>query len=73
MGWLTGFLAFIGGSERKDFFLEKKKQKTFARLDPRWSDRRGAKVQKFFGSFFQKRTTLLSRVWPTSFPINQGE
>ena len=39
---------------KKDFFFEKKKQKTFenqARLSAS-----GAKSQKFFGSFFQKRT-----------------
>jgi hypothetical protein len=41
-----------GGAGRKAFFSEEKKQKTFiyeARL----------KSQKFFGSFFQKRTSFL--------------
>jgi hypothetical protein len=36
---------------RKAFFFEKKKQKTFASL-------RARRDQKFFGSFFQKRTLL---------------
>jgi hypothetical protein len=31
-------------SERKDFFFEKKKQKTFVRLEPRWTDLRGSQV-----------------------------
>jgi len=38
------------------FFFEKKNQKTFARLEPRRSDWRGFKDQKFFASFFQKRS-----------------
>jgi hypothetical protein len=50
---------------KSNFFFEKKKQKTFIRygqhqctlcgLEP------GGKEQKFFGSFFQKRTLLLKR------------
>jgi hypothetical protein len=45
---------------RKYFFFEKKKQKTFVR-----SVKRPArpKRQKFFGSFFQKRTASLLRQW----------
>jgi hypothetical protein len=48
-----------GGSEKyeKQFFFEKKNQKTF---DP-WSRcrrHRAPKVKKFFGSFFQKRTAF---------------
>jgi hypothetical protein len=49
MWWLQG---------RKAFFFEKKKQKTFAHRRTRsisnWAT--DAKEQKFFGSFFQKRT-----------------
>jgi hypothetical protein len=44
---------------RKAFFFEKKKQKTFARLS-RTFPAANAKWQKFFGSFFQKRTAFLS-------------
>jgi hypothetical protein len=43
-------------SPRRFFFFEKKKQKTFAplsRVRPRGPRQR---KQKFFGSFFQKRT-----------------
>jgi hypothetical protein len=43
----------------KVFFFEKKKQKTFGRCRGRVISAR-AKKQKFFGSFFQKRTFLLS-------------
>jgi hypothetical protein len=58
MGWVK----FVSG-KRKVFFFEKKKQKTFA-LTPlslgRFIAGTGAetKGQKFFGSFFQKRTYL---------------
>ncbi len=45
-------------NERKNFFFEKKKQKTFDRW-VRASRNARARVQKFFGSFFQKRTSLL--------------
>jgi len=45
---------------RKMFFFEKKNQKTFIRSGTRGSNRVGspgrAQEQKFFGSFFQKRT-----------------
>jgi hypothetical protein len=45
-------------AQRKNFFFEKKKQKTFTN----WSRARprGAATydQKFFGSFFQKRTAF---------------
>jgi hypothetical protein len=48
--------------ERKDFFFEKKKQKTFIPYVPRRASTRAFGVtgpeQKFFGSFFQKRTFL---------------
>jgi len=40
----------------KDFFFEKKKQKTFARFSSPAGSRGEANRQKFFGSFFQKRT-----------------
>jgi hypothetical protein len=43
---------------RKHFFFEKKKQKTFVTL-ARSYGQLGAKNQKFFGSFFQKRTFFL--------------
>jgi hypothetical protein len=46
--------------ERKLFFFEKKNQKTFATLVRSLIQRpvtdSGRKWQKFFGSFFQKRT-----------------
>jgi len=46
---------------KKVFFFEKKNQKTFVCLVPRKSTQFvTAKEQKFFGSFFQKRTLLLS-------------
>jgi hypothetical protein len=52
----------VGFEGRKVFFFEKKKQKTFARghpwPKPQWATY--AKEQKFFGSFFQKRTTSFS-------------
>jgi hypothetical protein len=45
---------------RKYFFFEKKKQKTFARCTLRWGKSgkfaAARSSQKFFGSFFQKRT-----------------
>ena len=45
------------------FFFEKKNQKTFAtlvrNLAPAPGSDTGRKAQKFFGSFFQKRTSLL--------------
>jgi len=40
------------------FFFEKKNQKTFIRLETRRSDRRGSNRQKFFASFFQKRSAF---------------
>jgi hypothetical protein len=42
---------------RKDFFFEKKKQKTFVRCRGPVTSAR-LKKKKFFGSFFQKRTFL---------------
>jgi hypothetical protein len=44
----------FGGS--KDFFFEKKKQKTFDCLASAFPERLGPDSQKFFGSFFQKTT-----------------
>ncbi|MGI4977140.1 MAG: hypothetical protein ACRYG6_09385 [Janthinobacterium lividum] len=41
-------------------FLEKKKQKDFARLGSEPNVWQGTNVQKFFGSFFQERTRFLS-------------
>jgi hypothetical protein len=43
---------------RKAFFFEKKKQKTFDSWGAR-AHKRAARMQKFFGSFFQKRTFFL--------------
>jgi hypothetical protein len=44
--------------KEKAFFSEEKKQKTFVRwVYARWATY--AKVKKFFGSFFQKRTAFL--------------
>jgi hypothetical protein len=46
--------------ERKHFFFEKKKQKTFdysASVSP---ERAGANSQKFFASFFQKRSPFFN-------------
>jgi hypothetical protein len=49
-----------GGIEQgKDFFFEKKKQKTFICSASASPERLGPDLQKFFGSFFQKRTFLL--------------
>jgi hypothetical protein len=52
-----------GKAGRKVFFFEKKKQKTFANCgSPPWSAAitfAGQNRQKFFGSFFQKRTASL--------------
>jgi hypothetical protein len=43
--------------ERKQFFFEKKNQKTFAHLDYAFP-RRVAKFAKFFASFFKKKAFL---------------
>jgi hypothetical protein len=43
---------------RKAFFSEEKKQKTFTSLGARPVPTYAPKKQKFFGSFFQKRTSL---------------
>jgi hypothetical protein len=42
---------------RTAFFSEEKKQKTFISFGFWPTDRDAAKRQKFFGSFFQKRTS----------------
>jgi anti-sigma regulatory factor (Ser/Thr protein kinase) len=44
---------------RKHFFFEKKKQKTFEYFSFGLSGEAEAQKQKFFGSFFQKRTSFL--------------
>jgi hypothetical protein len=41
------------------FFFEKKKQKTLIISTSVFLDRAWPDMQKFFGSFFQKRTALL--------------
>jgi hypothetical protein len=51
---------WVGGKESKLFFFEKKNQKTFATLAqsriPQPVPASERHLQKFFGSFFQKRT-----------------
>jgi hypothetical protein len=44
---------------RKDFFFEKKKQKTFAQLASAFPQRLSLNVSKFFGSFFKKAPLAL--------------
>jgi hypothetical protein len=46
--------------ESKRFFFEKKKQKTFANCGLRHCCCHTPQEQKFFGSFFQKRTSFFS-------------
>jgi len=45
--------------ESKNFFFEKKKQKTFINLGQRLFHQHGINYQKFFASFFQKRSSCL--------------
>jgi hypothetical protein len=45
----------------KHFFFEKKKQKTFVSGGVRHLRCKRPQEQKFFGSFFQKRTSSLSK------------
>jgi hypothetical protein len=49
----------MGMFRKEGFFFEKKKQKTFVPLGKRCLTAY-ANTQKFFGSFFQKRTASLS-------------
>jgi len=52
-------------TRRKQFFFEKKNQKTFTRLvDADGTIGTHPQRQKFFGSFFQKRTASFSTVGP---------
>jgi photosystem II stability/assembly factor-like uncharacterized protein len=53
--------------EGKDFFFEKKKQKTFAILGGAWGST-APKSQKFFGSFFQKRTAFFLLCFAAALP-----
>jgi hypothetical protein len=46
----------VASGSEKDFFFEKKKQKTFINFSFAVS----TKIQKFFGSFFQKRTLFFA-------------
>jgi hypothetical protein len=58
---VAGHYGDAHGSEtrrRKAFFSEEKKQKTFTSLGARPVPTYAPKKQKFFGSFFQKRTSL---------------
>jgi hypothetical protein len=50
--------------ERKRFFFEKKKQKTFAKLASAFPQRLSLNLSKFFGSFFQKRTAFFAACLP---------
>jgi hypothetical protein len=54
----------IHAQERKYFFFEKKKQKTFAPLVEAGATKVRIVGQKFFGSFFQKRTAFFEDVSP---------
>ena len=47
----------------KTFFFKKKQQKTFIHLGECWFHHLGPNSQKFFGSFFQKRTFFPSFFW----------
>jgi hypothetical protein len=60
-----------GHGGRKDFFFEKKKQKTFT-ASVRASRNARARVQKFFGSFFQKRTASLLKAPVLSCPTRNS-
>jgi hypothetical protein len=44
---------------RKDFFFEKKQQKTFAQLASAFPQRLSLNLSKFFGSFFKKEPLAL--------------
>jgi predicted dienelactone hydrolase len=57
--------------ESKHFFFEKKKQKTFIHGLSRPTSAR-ARVQKFFGSFFQKRTFFLPFLLCAAAPARPG-
>jgi hypothetical protein len=46
------------GRKARVFFFEKKNQKTFASLGTPWAELRDSE-QKFFASFFQKRSLLI--------------
>jgi hypothetical protein len=48
--------------QRKAFFFEKKNQKTFARLHPTVATAQ-PNEQKFFASFFQKRSACLPMIY----------
>jgi hypothetical protein len=51
------------GHGRKDFFFEKEKQKTFTYLAAASPGEAQPRIQKFFGSFFQKRTAFCFLPW----------
>jgi hypothetical protein len=55
--------SLVGDAKERPSFLEKKKQKTFARCRGLTISTR-FKKQKFFGSFFQKRTFFLPQFSP---------
>jgi hypothetical protein len=56
VGWVSEAPAIKANQERKAFFSEEKKQKTFISC-PWPTNMPHHKEQKFFGSFFQKRTS----------------
>ncbi len=71
--FLSGFGMLF--QRRKRFFFEKKNQKTFANLYAPWGRGRYQNNQKFFASFFQKRSASLpsaSRVRPTAIIYRLG-
>jgi hypothetical protein len=56
-------------AERKRFFL-KKEAKTFASLNTHYGTS-NSHEQKFFGSFFQKRTACCLALFPTEHSLRQ--
>jgi hypothetical protein len=56
-GSLSWGFAFQQDREKKQFFFEKKNQKTFIHEVGGWGSTR-QNVQKFFASFFQKRRSF---------------
>ena len=59
---MLGYVENDCSSRRKAFFFEKKKQKAFSAAVAVLSGTVYSREQKFFGSFFQKRTACLARV-----------
>ena len=57
-------------SRSKAFFLEKKKQKAFVRAVAELFNEHATAEQKFFGSFFQKRTASIAESNASNAQIN---